>query len=158
MNNSQFIVSKCIICSGFSFKAKSIYPRSFDNIYNLFVCTMCGLEFINPMPSESVLNEFYKNYNDIRAGCEVLEINALRNINQMGLYGLKYDNKVLDFGSGKVVFVQIAKRESLKSNQICNWTSHDKFTHKNQPNISCIESGYYDAITLWGVIEHVIDP
>lgn len=132
--------------------------KSIDIIYNLFVCTKCGLEFIDPMPSESTLSEFYKNYNDIRASSDAQEHNALRNINQMSLYGLKYGNKVLDFGSGKDVFVQIARRESLNLNQICNWTSYDKFTHRNQPNLLTIESGYYDAITLWGVIEHVQTP
>ena len=110
------------------------------------------------MPSESVLSEFYRDYNDIRAGREIQEHNALRNIKQMNLYGVKYADKVLDFGSGNNVFVETARQECSKLNKICNWTSYDKFTHRNSQNILSIESGYYSAITLWGVIEHVQDP
>ena len=110
------------------------------------------------MPTESVLSKFYRDYKDILAGSEVVALNALRNISQMGLYGLTCTDKILDFGSGNDVFLQTACHEASKSNQICNWVSYDKYTSSNQSEILCIESGNYDAITLWGVIEDVPDP
>lgn len=103
------------------------------------------------MPTQQRLDAFYKDYLDIRAGNEVLRLNAVRNIKALEPYGIGIDAAVLDYGSGKNAFSACAV--DLGGNA---WKSFDPYTQNSDRHVLRAES--YDAATCWGVLEHVVDP
>jgi len=98
------------------------------------------------MPSAIQLNQFYKNYTDVRAAAEVLIANGKKNINRLKRYGIDKGSRLLDFGCGTGVFTQLGGKL---------WEKYDRYTCDN-PDL--LKVGIYDCITLWGVLEHVTDP
>ena len=66
---------------------------------------MYGLKFLDPIPSESALTEFYRGYNDLSSVNQILEHNTLWNINPIGLFEQKYVDWVLCFTPVKDVFL-----------------------------------------------------
>jgi len=117
-------------------------------VYTIWKCGACGLEFCDPMPSESNLERLYTDYFDPRAQREVVRENARRNIAALREYGLTSESRLLDFGSGQGAFCQ----EGGSS----NWRNYDPYTQNTDRNEP--PAGDYDWITLWGVLEHLCEP
>lgn len=138
-------MSNCPVCSSEAFKFKKIITS--NNAYFIYKCSNCRLEFTNPMPTNEVLDEFYASYDDVRASIDVVNKNALRNINFLARLGLESSSRVLDFGSGKNAFVSLGGD---------GWYSYDPHTSNCDRTVLKRES--YDAVTAWGVLEHVVDP
>lgn len=138
-------MSFCPAClsEGVAFKQVS----TFGGDYSIHKCTQCRLEYVDPMPSEQTLANFYANYHDIRAADAVLALNAQRNIETLSALGLTQQSKLLDYGSGKDKFVQTGS---------CQWTSYDLYTQNNDPSV--LKPHHYEFVTSWGVLEHVVDP
>ena len=130
--------TKCLICSNESFWIKSLKKNS------IYKCNSCQLEFANPMPNEEELKDFYLNYTNSRARKDVVKKNAEKNIRYLGTNGLSKKNRLLDFGCGDNFFIQQGNSE--------NWFGFDKYTQPLMP------PGKFDFITLWGVLEHLINP
>ena len=80
----------------------------------------CRIEFTFPMPSESLLNDFYEDYYDIRAKEHVITANAKKNLDKIFALGLTKTSKVLDFGSGKNAFVIFANSKG------CHFLSYEE--------------------------------
>lgn len=138
-------MSHCPVCESQAFLLKKVVSEYGG--HDICKCIGCRLEFVNPMPSKEVLDSFYASYSDVRAGEEVLRKNALRNLNFLAKLGLGKAEKVLDYGSGKNVFISEAGK---------GWSSYDPHTANNDSSV--LKQGYYDGITSWGVLEHVTDP
>jgi len=138
-------MSDCPACSSFGSAFKVV--ASFGGDYSIHKCATCRLEYVNPMPSVQLLNDFYSSYEDVRAGTEVLKRNASRNVDRLIPLGLTPQSKLLDYGSGKNIFVSGSGE---------NWFSYDPYTTNN--DIGVLRNGYYNMITAWGVLEHVTDP
>ena len=133
----------CIVCDGYASHIKSL-----DNGYNIFKCLKCHMEFIWPMPDTRTLKNFYSGYYDFRADERVLLKNAKRNIHRLNKFGLNKELSLLDYGSGKGFFVKHSRSD--------NWRNYDPFT--SDSNEDFLLQGYYNWATLWGVIEHLVDP
>lgn len=103
------------------------------------------------MPTQQRLDAFYSDYSDIRAGGEVLKRNAVRNIKTLASYGVGLDAALLDYGSGKDAFIASASALGAVA-----WKSFDPYTHKSDRHV--LRPASYDAVTAWGVLEHVVDP
>lgn len=134
--------NKCIICNQSTYHLKTVLN------YHIVKCGWCGLEYVNPMPLKKELNDFYIAYNDIRASDAVLKLNATRNIELLSKYGLSIKSKLMDFGCGKNIFMECGKSK--------NWCGYDPY-QKNQMEM-VVQFIDFDFITMWGVLEHLIDP
>lgn len=139
-------MSHCPVCTsqGNGFKSVS----AFGGNWHIHKCSRCRLEYTDPMPSAQVLQAFYASYEDVRAGLEVSRRNALRNAERLARLGLTTDSRLLDYGSGKNVFVT--------TGDSVNWIGYDPHTDNANPDV--LKPGYYDGIVSWGVLEHVVDP
>jgi hypothetical protein len=138
-------MSVCPVCSatGSAFKQ----AIGFGGDYAIHSCSSCRLEYVYPMPTEKVLADFYATYHDVRAGDAVLLLNAQRNFQRLQTLGLTTQSQLLDYGSGKDVFVTLGKGA---------WQSYDPHTHNNDARV--LINNHYDFITSWGVLEHVVSP
>ncbi len=138
-------MSTCPVCSASGVPFKQVI--GFGGDYAIHSCSSCHLEYVDPMPSEQVLIDFYASYHDVRAGDAVLLLNAQRNVQCLQSLGLTERSQLLDYGSGKDVFVTLGKG---------TWQSYDPHTHNNDASV--LVNSHYDFITSWGVLEHVVSP
>ncbi|MBE0544965.1 MAG: class I SAM-dependent methyltransferase [Verrucomicrobia bacterium] len=132
---------KCLICGGLSHPLKQI------DKYGIFKCLQCALEFTVPMPSAADLRRFYSDYSDFHAPDKTVTWNARKNIRRLKAYGLTRKTRLLDYGCGKNVFV--AQGNSAA------WHGYDAYNEHNSP---ALLGRSYDFITMWGVLEHLVDP
>jgi len=128
-------MKQCLTCQA---TAKKI---NFFEQTTVYKCSECGLEFLDPMPPQEVLDKFYSTYINIRAREDVVVKNAKEEVKK---YGITKEHRVLDFGCGNNDFIKIGDSD--------NWIGYDKYFHPGMPE------GKFDFITLWGVLEHVTDP
>jgi hypothetical protein len=137
---------KCLLCGSICFQFKVISHR-----YKAYKCSGCLFEFVEPMPGNNELRAYYSNYSNFRAEDTVLLKNSLRNIRYLYKFGLSKKKNLLDFGCGKNMF--IAERSSG------NWFGFDKYSNVSSGNlIKDYRSRSWEFITLWGVLEHLVDP
>jgi len=104
------------------------------------------MEFCHPMPDATQLDSFYRNYSDVRAAEEVLLKNGQRHIKRLKKYGINKASCLLDFGCGQGTFARLGGKD---------WKNFDQYTYF-EPKM--LQTGKFDCVTLWGVLEHVIDP
>lgn len=137
---------RCLLCNGRCFQIKVISSR-----YSAYKCSECLFEFVEPMPFNKELEEYYSNYSDFRAEDTVLRKNSARNIRYLYKFGLNKRKKLLDFGCGKNMFT--AETPSAQ------WFGFDKYLNADNGNLlKEYQSRSWDFITLWGVLEHLVDP
>lgn len=136
----------CPACSDTSKKGKITSKHSYD----IFRCNYCGLEFVHPMPSLEQMDHFYRDYSNFRAEITVVKRNARRNIERLKKFGLNSDSRLLDFGCGENIFVREGKTK--------NWSGYDYYQKTNKQGISDFSGRNWDFITLWGVLEHLVNP
>ncbi len=139
----------CPICS----TPAGSYNIELKNIkFSIFKCSNCGLEYTNPIPSDTELKYFYSNYSDIRANKDIVIRNAKNNLTKLYNLGLSSKSNILDFGSGAGEFVEIAG-EYCYGVEINN--NNNKARIYN--NLDDLPIKEFDCITLWGVLEHLND-
>lgn len=130
------------------------YRRQVNGSYSIIKCANCGLEYTDPIPKEEELNLFYSTYEDVRAERRIVELNAMEHLKTLAKYGWSEQSKVLDFGAGKGIFVEVAGKYCFGVD----------FQHSEKPRIkTCLDEDFegiksWDFITLWGVLEHLSKP
>lgn len=139
---------RCIVCAApsgrYSLEAGS---------YRICKCGNCGLEYTWPIPSEETIQEFYREYSDIRANNNIVMLNAERNFSEIRKYFPGNDFSIFDFGCGNGEFVEVAGRNCIGFD-IFNKSGNERVI----TDISDVSGRRFDAITLWGVLEHLTDP
>ncbi|MDI6735204.1 MAG: class I SAM-dependent methyltransferase [bacterium] len=133
----------CPVCEVQGFRIKDI------DRYKIYKCKNCRMEYVEPLPTKKELDNFYSNYTDIRAEDSILKMNALRNIQALSSHGLTNENKLLDFGCGKNIFV--------KSGNSPHWWGYDKYAPQGPQMITDYHEKW-DFITMWGILEHLSKP
>jgi hypothetical protein len=126
-------------------------PEELLENYKILKCTAsdCGLEQCDPMPSVEALSAYYSKYFDPRARSDVVFENARKNKNHLEQeHGLTKQQRLLDFGCGEGIFVDIGESE--------NWLNYDG--HKEKEGYAKMPEGNFDWIVSWGVLEHVVNP
>ncbi|MBP7654202.1 class I SAM-dependent methyltransferase [Candidatus Dependentiae bacterium] len=154
----------CKICG--SDKIKSFFVKS-DNT-GLAKCLHCGVFFTEPIPSQSLINDFYNKsdyfnhwfkYKNVK-----LETDKLRFENILNYH--PNPCKLLDFGCGPGFFLNIAKSNGLEVNGV-EFSDFAINYAKNEFNIKIdkftefplkFEDSYFDTITVWHTLEHLHDP
>src|SRR4030042_4696018 len=101
-SNSQPI---CYVCGN----PAGSYRRRVNNNYSIIKCDKCGMEYTDPIPTETTLKAFYAQYKDIRADRKIVRLNTQEHLEMLGKkYGWTPESTVLDFGSGSGDFVELA--------------------------------------------------
>jgi SAM-dependent methyltransferase len=150
--------------------------KSFDNL-NLYQCNNCNFVFVNPMPTEAILNEFNNTYFDSAHGGFNLNKTAVAFFSGISkiryVYLQKYLKKnsineifnVLEVGPGKGFFAENYLNHNkshkyfvLESDQSC----HDSLL-KIGTNILDFDTYInmnlkFDLVVISHVLEHVSNP
>lgn len=142
--HSQPSCPVCLCLSG------SYFKRVGD--FRIYKCCQCGLEHTWPLPSEVQVQSFYATYKDVRAEPEIVRINARRNLAILGRFGYTSDNLVLDFGTGHGLFIEVAGENCYGVD--FNSAKHPRIFQ----NLGELPIENFDVVTLWGVLEHLVDP
>lgn len=137
--------------------------------YDIHKCTKCGFIFVHPIPTQEILQEYYdtsyesggyKIYataQDIR-----FQINEAR-FKDLSKYFIK--GNILDIGSGAGHFLDVAAKNGLRTYGVEFSEDGVKKAKINHENIYKgfleqigFENSFFDNITIFDVIEHVVDP
>lgn len=162
---------KCVVCGSSEFV--TLYPVTDTNQgvtgkWELIACNDCGTAFISPFPSQTEIDSFYRDVfytNDgkrFRGWMEVLRSYAAKNRGNLLNQFLPNRGRLLDFGSGAGHF---AAAQSANGWYVHALDPYSKASDHSS-EISITDQGfkllypdnYFDAVTLWFVIEHLRNP
>lgn len=160
---------KCPLCKSSNIE----YAQEKKNGYKLYICRDCNLFFINPIPSEKELDEYYNNYLQEK-GYKYLDKNLraykIKKVWQERLNLLKKFVKninhksILEIGSGTGEWL-----ETLSNNDITDFIGleiskeeykllESQYKNKvlNQSLVEFNANKKFDIICIWDVLEHFV--
>jgi 2-polyprenyl-3-methyl-5-hydroxy-6-metoxy-1,4-benzoquinol methylase len=135
-------------------------------------CPGCGLTFVVDRIAEAHLKEIYddeqsfERFSDLMRNARVRERHhdALREICQL-LQGSSMPGRLLDIGAGSGEFLNHARElgfeiygNELSNAAICSARQRYGISLSPVPLEQELRTGFFDVITMWGLIEHVLDP
>lgn len=140
-------MAKCPVCN--TVGGNYFVPA---NEYKILKCSLCGLEYTDPTPSDGELKAFYSAYSDFKAPSDVVQLNTQKNIELLKRFGYSAQHLMLDYGTGDADFVKIAGDH-------CYGVDFKK-SHVDRvyEELDSVPIKLFDFITLWGVLEHLSDP
>lgn len=163
-------ISECIACQGSVFQ--SIYKvkdanQGVEGTWDLMVCKGCGLGFIEPFPSQDQIKsfydeEFYTNEGQRFQGWIEYIRSLLARIRGKDLNRIiPGKGRLLDYGAGTGHFAQAQRKKGWDVFAI------DPYSSKSDKGYCMLDGDavklnfpddYFDAVTLWYVIEHLRNP
>ncbi len=170
--------NKCPLCNS---KEIIAHLRCRDHFFSneefeIFRCVLCGFIFTQDHPDEISAGRYYESdeyvsHNDTSAGFSNMLYKLSRKIMLvkkrkliLKLTGIK-TGKLLDIGSGSGHFLHEMKNAGwditgIEINEKVRTISEKKFnlTVISPANMHSVETGSFDCITLWHVLEHFHDP
>jgi len=168
----------CTVCQSNNF-IKLFSVGDFDNIginFDLFKCKTCGIVQIFPLPDNNLLNKFYQatyygagQLKFISVIEKAVVLTNKHRANKIIKYISKYDScqtpqkKILDIGCGRGLLLNAFQKKGYDCHGVerCEFaTTHEsklKIYKKKLKNIG-FKSDSIDAIILWHVLEHIINP
>ena len=120
--------------------------------YSIIKCGECGLEYTDPLPTGATLQQFYAEYQDMRADRRIVELNAREHLKMLEKYGWTPESRMLDFGTGTGVFVNVAGDNCYGAD--LRPSRHPRIKR----SLNELYNSRWDFITLWGVLEHLSNP
>ncbi len=135
--------------------------------FNIVQCQGCGLVYMNPRPDKRWLSEYYVNYYlDLKGHYEEERLYKCRFKERLdAIEKFKDKGRLLDIGCGVGFFLQLAKERKWQvsgiefsplSADIARASGVDVLTGSIED--ADLESGSFDVITMWHVIEHLQRP
>jgi SAM-dependent methyltransferase len=170
--------SVCPLCSSekISLKFRCIDHFVSDKVFSLNVCSSCNFVFTHDYPEESEIGQYYESddyisHSDTSEGFSNKVYRLARNLmltrkREIIIHetGLK-SGKLLDIGSGTGHFAHVMKKSgwNVKGVEINPKARNFAATHFgleiiDPAHVGTLESGSFDCITLWHVLEHFHDP
>lgn len=129
----------------------------------IVTCKNCGLKYIHPRDEK--IEDIYENIKDEKylKSEEARIDNARKDIAEIERYQQK--GSILDIGCGPGLFLKVAREKGWRGQgiELSKWAfEYGKkqglsMINKNLEDAS-LESGSFDVVTMWDVIEHVEDP
>jgi len=179
-NSKYFEEIKCNLCGSENYKVK-IKPdiENYDpkdvfsasggimGTQQVVRCKDCGLLYVNPRIKEDIIINSYSDAEDELYVSQ--EENRIKTFSKSLKLVEKYSKnkgKILDVGAAAGFFLQCAKGSGWKTYGVepSKWMT-DWGNKKYNVNIkngvligSNFESGFFDAVTMWDVLEHTLDP
>ena len=167
-------IIKCVVCKSENIK-KHIISKDFsvtNEEFKIDKCLDCGFVFTNPIPKEKDLPKYYisKNYishtNSNKSFFDKI-YQSIRSIAIKDKFNLinSFDtqNKILDIGSGTGEFLNYCKLngwkvKGIEPSKIARVNSIKKYQFEVDEDTDLrSQSGEYDIITMWHVLEHVYE-
>jgi 2-polyprenyl-3-methyl-5-hydroxy-6-metoxy-1,4-benzoquinol methylase len=154
-------------------KIKSIFPEYLTGEYTLVRCKKCGLVYINPRPSKSILMSLYTS-GDYCSRYQPYDMSRIDKDTETKGYTELLDNlenfigkgRLLEIGMGYGLLLHAAKNRSWQVFGIETSTQQISFV-KNQLNIDCSQNTFenmnfdensFEAVVMDNVLEHMFDP
>ncbi len=132
-------------------------------------CTDCGLIYVNPVLNDEAVLDHYREESSwvkvMESGPQV-EFDRLKYIYGLDVAGPYLSgNKVLDVGAGAGAFVRTARELNLTIEALelhrdnASRLAMEGFQVYDRPLAEAgLVADRYDLVTLWEVIEHIVDP
>jgi len=150
----------CYICHSTRYKKLYIKDK-----YRINKCLICGFVYTSPVPSNRILNKYYRRFdNNLQNKEEIIINDSFRVLDVIYKYK-RYNKTLLDIGSGNGIFLENSK---LYGFDPFGLDISKKFISyfKNILKIPFINADIryykskqkYDIVTLNQVIEHFSDP
>ncbi|HME44440.1 MAG TPA: class I SAM-dependent methyltransferase [Syntrophorhabdales bacterium] len=164
-------LSRCIACGNSQFKIEYKVTDTNQGVpgeWNLKVCEACGLGMIDPLPTQNDVTSFYVDQFYAEDGkrfqgwveCLRVALSWLRGVDLKRVVPGK--GRLLDFGAGSGHFAKVQKARGWEVYSV------DPYSSKADSSDRCKMEGdriklefpdhYFDAVTLWYVIEHLRNP
>jgi len=158
-------VTSCYLCN--SGKAKTIFVKQ---PWRLVRCQRCGLIYLSPRPSEAEVQQFYsKNsyHNSLINDPQVQQWHrrrAERQINEVERFCGR--GRILDVVCSTGIFLETARQRGWETLGV-ELSSYTSEYARKAYGLSVITgtlksaefpSGFFDVVTLWSVLEHLLDP
>lgn len=158
----------CNVC-----QSDQLRPHPGKDGYEFQKCHDCGYVFASPMPSPEQLAELYdsahfnSSYNPESSAESPLFQQRLVQYEQDRDYFLRFASKgrLLDYGCGNGLFLncfpESFERYGYEFNRVTTEFLHrERSFHvvDHESGLEQTEDGFFDAVTMRGVIEHLIDP
>jgi hypothetical protein len=141
---------KCLVCKSSGWPIRRLPDDPSGRSIQIVKCRSCRLEYFHPMPGDEDLLRFYSQYADFRADQEARRRTARLLIKRLSRWGVNKSRRLLDFGCGRNPFIQAAG--------CAKWRGYDQYAEMQPGMIADYHAQPWDAITLWGVIEHLPRP
>lgn len=163
----------CNLCGSEDHRVVGTRDRHFRRLTNV-LCRDCGLVFVNPMPTEEELGEYYRSsyrrhYQAAATPRKVSVVRAFdRARSRLRLLEpvLRPGDRVLDLGCGGGEFVAVAREAGLDAVGVepdASYAEHARKSHgvpvmTGRWQDAPVEDGSFDLVTLHHVLEHFRDP
>ncbi len=156
-------IKSCYLCGSKNYKERAGKVRD-NNCLKVLECSFCGLVFLS---SFSHYNEnFYENSNMHESDYNInewLKKTERDDVRRFKFLEQKIENKnILDFGCGNGGFILKAKKKASFCAAVELETRAKEFLEKQDIKITSsiekMESGKFDLITLFHVLEHLPNP
>jgi 2-polyprenyl-3-methyl-5-hydroxy-6-metoxy-1,4-benzoquinol methylase len=167
---STIVTPSCSHCGGackLHFVTQDYNRRIGDEHFRHYQCTQCALLFIHPVPED--LGRYYPNdyyyvpesidFLDVNHGHEKYKIDIIRRFKTSG--------RLLEIGPSLGTFSYAAKLAGFEVNaiemstecsQYLNNVAHIPTVNTADTDAALLSLKPFDVITLWHVIEHLVDP
>lgn len=166
--------NNCPLCQG-----KSKLYLSYDKIGKgdlaLYCCSVCGLIYTHPLPTDNYLSKYYQDYDSIgkkylyyKDAANYENTNYGRKLKKkikklINNYSFLQNKKVLDLGSGAGIFSDILQKNGCYVQGVEISKVAAEFSNKNFGLKTLIGSvdfvdlphGEYEAIFMWDLLEHL---
>ncbi len=168
----------CPICGEDSYENVGLYEGRTHPFNNrecrLLRCPVCDLVYMNPLPSERELNEFYKCYWNSETSVQSSSSDSLLGYKAqnkarldftLGKVGSLDGKSILDYGAGHGFF-----EEALRSKQVKDYRYYAVDTDVQMVQnlkekginaataMNAFENTQYDIVVAFHVLEHLTDP
>jgi SAM-dependent methyltransferase len=163
--------SRCIVCGGDAFHA--LYPVSDTNQgvpgeWKIIQCNDCRLGVLSPFPEQAEVASFYRDQfyttdgKRFRGWVEWIRLQLARQRGRTLNRLMRQKGNLLDFGSGAGHFAAAQRDAGWQVWAIDPYSraaEHpDKVRLDGDKIVLDFPDGFFDAVTLWYVIEHLRDP
>lgn len=127
--------------------------RHSEETFAVWRCGGCASIHPFPHPPEFRIERYYEGYPvHGQLLTPVLEKSLLNRLRFLRRHGMRPDSRLLDYGCGTGLFVELARREGHAAA-----TGYEPYTPAFA-DPGALRDGYYDIVTAQDVIEHVEDP
>jgi SAM-dependent methyltransferase len=156
----------CILCNHQSF-TKQFKKGDWDIVQ----CDGCGLQFVHPLPTEKVVDEFYNQHKQSTKERIDIYLKTCASRDRRDQRKLKLlekvlgqKGKILDIGCGMGLFVKNASDRGWQAQGIDldqDMIEYGKKTFSidlSSAMLSELPAGYFDVITMFNVVDHLQTP